>query len=36
MKSKTTKTPKITTLENLEERFDAGKDVSDYFDFREP
>jgi hypothetical protein len=33
MKSKTTKTPKITTSENLEERFDAGQDVSDYFDF---
>lgn len=33
MKSKTTRMPKITTSENLEERFDAGQDVSDDFDF---
>lgn len=33
MKSKTAKTPKITTSGNLEERFDAGQVVSDYFDF---
>ena len=29
MKSKSTK----TTASNLETRFDAGEDVSDYFDF---
>jgi len=33
MKSKTTRKPEITTSKNLEERFDAGKDVADYFDF---
>ena len=32
MKSKSTK----TTSANLEARFDAGKDVSDYFDFSRP
>lgn len=32
MKSKSTK----TTAANLEERFDAGEDVSDYFDFSRP
>ena len=33
MKSNTTKMPKTTNKENLEEKFDAGQDVSDYFDF---
>ena len=33
MKSKATKTPSATTPANLEERFDAGKDISGYFDF---
>ena len=32
MKSNSTK----TTAANLEARFDAGKDVSDYFDFSRP
>ena len=32
MKSKSTK----TTAANLEMRFDAGEDVSDYFDFTRP
>ncbi|MBU3664408.1 MAG: hypothetical protein FGM15_00825 [Chthoniobacterales bacterium] len=32
MKSKSTK----TTADNLEGRFDAGDDVSDYFDFSRP
>jgi hypothetical protein len=32
MKSKSTK----TTAVNLETRFDAGKDVTDYFDFSRP
>jgi len=32
MKSKSTK----TTAANIEERFDAGEDVSDYFDFSRP
>lgn len=32
MKSKSTK----TTATNLETRFDAGEDVSDYFDFSRP
>jgi len=32
MKSKSTK----TTAANLETRFDAGEDVSDYFDFTRP
>ena len=32
MKSKSTK----TTAANLETRFDAGEDVSDYFDFSRP
>ena len=32
MKSQTTKTFRATTKENLEEKFDAGEDVSDYFD----
>lgn len=32
MKSKSTK----TTAANLEARFDAGKDVSDYFDLSRP
>ena len=32
MKSKSTK----TTAANLEARFDAGEDVSDYFDFTRP
>jgi hypothetical protein len=33
MKSKTIRTRNITTSGNLEERFDADKDVSDFFDF---
>jgi hypothetical protein len=33
MKSRSTKTARATTRENLEEKFDAGQDVSDYFDF---
>ena len=36
MKSNTTKTPKATTRYTLEEKFDAGHDVSDYFDFSSP
>ena len=37
MRSKTTKiTVKPTTASNLEEKFDAGEDVSDYFDFSRP
>jgi hypothetical protein len=32
MKSKSTK----TTAENLEDRFDRGEDVTDYFDFSRP
>jgi hypothetical protein len=33
MKLNTTKMPNSTNRANLEEKFDAGQDVSDYFDF---
>jgi len=36
MKSNTTKTPKLTTMENLEGKFESNQDVSDYFDFSRP
>jgi hypothetical protein len=36
MKSNTTKTLNPTTKANLEEKFDAGQDVSDHFDFSKP
>jgi hypothetical protein len=36
MKSSTTKTSNRTVMENLEDRFEAGQDVSDYFDFSRP
>ena len=36
MKSNTTKTHKLTTMENLEGKFESNQDVSDYFDFSRP